>query len=456
MQGLIFDVAPIAQRLGLRVFIVGGVVRDLIEGKPVAGEWDLVVMGGMGTGARRLAERLSAAWKWKSPVSFPRFGTYLVSGPHGVVELAQSELRIGSAIRSSDPIIQDAHSRDFTLNALYVELDVEGAGAADGFKVIDPTGLGIDDLNSGILRTPVPPRATLGDDPVRILRAARLCATHGYRTARPITRAARGAAHLLRDVSVERVLAEMNKLLLGSRPSNGLVRLEKWGVFRVLMPEVQAMVGFMQRTPHHFPDLWRHTLRVVDRTSPDLALRWAALLHDCGKPAVRTTDGSVDRYLGHERAGSELAVQLVERLRMGKNLTREVAGLVGLHMVHYTDRWTDRAVRKFIVRSGGLLPKLLDLLEADSRSLRLRADKLHAVGKLRDRVRNMKAAMPSPESPLSGLQIMDILNIGPGPEVGMAKTALVNAVLNGDIPLEAGGAGKFLVSWWKGGGGKLS
>ena len=455
IQDLVSDVAPVALRLGLRVFIVGGVVRDILEGSPITGEVDLVVMGGMGTGARRLAEQLALIWKWKDPVAFPRFGTYLVSGPHGVVELAQFELRAGSAGRSSDPLIQDSQARDFTLNALYVELNVESPGV-DGFDVMDPTELGIDDLRSGILRTPLHPRATLEDDPVRILRAARLCATHGYRTSRPITRAARGAAHLLKDVSVERVLAEMNKLLMGPRPSNGLRRLENWGVFRALMPEVQATVGFIQRTPHHFPDLWRHTLRVVDRTSPDLALRWAALLHDCGKPVVRTTDGCVDRYFGHEKAGAELAVRLLERLRMGKRLTREVAGLIGLHMVHYTDRWTDRAVRKFIARGGDLLPRLLDLLEADSKSLRLKADKLRAIGKLRERVGNMLAVMPSPESPLSGSRIMEILNIGPGPDVGMAKNTLVNAVLNGDIRPEAEHAEKFLVNWWKEDGGRLS
>ena len=183
-------------------------------------------------------------------------------------------------------------------------------------------------------------------------------------------KAARQASIRIPDIAPERILEEMNQTLLGDHPSLGLEILGRWNAFRDIMPEIQAMVGFRQNNPYHFPDLFRHTLRVVQRCPVDLSLRWAALLHDCGKPSTRVLSDEGESYHGHEAAGSELAAKLLTRLKAGRKLTAEVAELISLHMVHYQDEWSDRAVRRFIHRAGDHIDRLLALAEADSASLR--------------------------------------------------------------------------------------
>jgi len=177
LRALFDEVAPVAVRLGLHVFLVGGAVRDLVEGRPFSGEWDVVVFGGGDNGATVLAGQISRARGRGEPVSFPRFGTSLVCGPRSDLEFAQAHLRSNLADLSTDPLTSDAMSRDFTLNALYVEIGGP-ASAADGSSnavtVLDPCGRGLKDLRAGRLRTPIPARLTFEDDPLRIFRAARL------------------------------------------------------------------------------------------------------------------------------------------------------------------------------------------------------------------------------------------------------------------------------------------
>ncbi len=450
---LMSDIAPAASRLGLSVFIVGGAVRDLVDGVDLSGDWDLVVLNDdpeygkniARTGARRLAEELSAQWQWRDPVAFERFGTYFVSGPAGSVEISQGERRTGLRDLSKNPLIQDSLSRDFTVNALYIPI----FGLSKGISVLDPTCHGFADLNGNFLRTPVHSRLTVKDDPLRILRAARFCSTAGYSVSSSFSRTARELSSSLSDIAPERVRDEMTRLLTGTKPSAGLDLLARWGVYSILMPEVQEMVGFRQNTPHHYPDLFRHTMRVVDRVEPDPVLRWAALLHDCGKPHTRIEDGEVDRYFGHESVGAELAENLLARLRFGKNMTREVTELIRLHMVQYSEQWSDRAIRRFVNRTRDHLPRLMELLEADTRSLRLEAAKLRLLAELRDRVDQAKMDMPAPGSPLDGKRIMEILNLEPGPAVGLAKDALAEASAEGRLSLQEDSAERYLINWWK-------
>ncbi|MDF1526949.1 MAG: HD domain-containing protein [bacterium] len=440
-------------RLGLRVFLVGGAVRDILEERSFSGEWDVVVFGGGDEGAKRLAGEVSRARRVGDPVSFPRFGTHLVYGAASRIEFAQAHLRSSLTCICSDPLTADALSRDFTLNALYVEIaepEHSKAGPFDTVDILDPGGRGLADIKEGLLRTPIGARRTFEDDPLRIFRAARLRASKSYRIDPPLGKAARHLSVRVSQVAPERILDEMNLILLSERPSLGLELLGRWNALDGIMPEVQAMVGFRQNNPFHFPDLFRHTLRVVDRCPGDLSLRWAALLHDCGKPAAMVPSENGDSYHGHESMGSELAEKLLKRLKAGKKLTREVGELVLLHMVHYTDEWSDRAVRRFIHRAGGHLDRLLALVEADSASLRLYKGKLQDLGKLRKRVETIRGTMPKPRSPLTGQQIMEILDIEPGLSVGEAKKALVEAVVEGDIPPEEDAARRFLEEWYSG------
>jgi len=442
------EVAPVAMRLGLHVFLVGGAVRDLVEGRRFSGEWDIVVFGGGDDGAKTLAGEVSWARGGGEPVSFPRFGTCLVPGAESRIEFAQAHLRSTLTTLSPDPLTADALSRDFTLNALYIEImgpELSFKEPSKTVNILDPGGRGFTDLKEGRLRTPIPARRTFEDDPLRIFRAARLRACNSYRIDPAIGRAARLVSVRISDLAPERILDEMNRILLGEHPSLGLEMLGRWNAFSAFMSEIQGMVGFCQNNPFHFPDLFLHTLRVVDRCPDDLSLRWAALLHDCGKPAARVPLEGGDSYHGHESVGAELSGQLLKRLKAGKKLTRDVVELIRLHMVHYQDKWSDRAVRRFIHRTGEYLDRLLALVEADSASLRLRRIKLRDLGQLRRRVEMIMRSLPEPRSPLTGGEIMEILNIEPGVSVGRAKKALIDAVVEGDIPPEKDAAREFLL-----------
>ncbi len=430
-------------------------MRTLVEGRSRPKDWDLVVLGPDDSGARRLAEELSSSWQVREPIAFHRFGTYLVPGPAGPVEITQESLRTGLAPEAADPLVRDSLTRDFTVNALYIDLLKVKPGSLT-MEILDPTGLGLKDLRSGVLRTPLNPIVTLGDDPLRILRAARLRSTGKYRMLPVFSAAARKAACLLDGTAAERLRDELDKLMMGTCPSTGLSSLANWGVFAVIAPEIEAMVHFTQRTPYHYPSLFRHTMRVVDRVEPQPALRWAALLHDCGKPAVRTSAGNVDRYFGHETAGANIAAELLTRLRFGKARIKRVSELIRLHMVQYDTEWTDRAVRRLVSRAGDNLPQLLALLEADTSALRLRAGSLRALSMLKKRIDELAGKVPPPISPVSGTRIMELLNIEAGPIVGLAKEALVQAVVEGDICADGDEPVGFLVNWYKERGDKLT
>ena len=193
----------LAGRRGMRVFLVGGFVRDLLEGKVPPVEWDLVVFGGGPSGALTFARDLAQSLGFGEPVAFPRFGTFLVVGEGLQVEIADARLRRGWHPESGDPLLDDALTRDFTLNALYVEL----AGPCDGeeIRVLDPCGQGLDDLAGKVLRTPVPPGITFNEDPLRIFRAARFSSTKNYRLDHSLGRAAIGNRDQVSRIAPERI-----------------------------------------------------------------------------------------------------------------------------------------------------------------------------------------------------------------------------------------------------------
>jgi len=480
---LVHDVAPVAKRLGLRVFLVGGAVRDLVAGNSFSGEWDLVVFGApksirdssndsvgdttsgetgadantvADTGAEKLARSLAKTWKWREPVSFPRFGTHLVIGKgegqkENKVEFSQAQLRTNLLDLDPDPLISDALSRDFTLNALYIELtsmDAMGPGFPDSVVILDPTGRGMADLGNCLLRTPLPGKITFSDDPLRVFRAARFKAVNGYRLHSATGRAVESVVHRFSNLAPERIREELDQILVSKKPSLGLEALGRWGAFSCIAPEIQAMVGFVQDTPWHFPDLFRHTLRVVDRCPPDLTLRWAALLHDCGKPLTRVAGENGDSYYGHEYVGTETVRTVLKRLKCSRKRIKEVEELVRLHMVHYQDEWSDRAVGRFIRRAGNHLEKLLDLVEADSSSLRLRRGKVQELKRLRERVAALRDKLPAPVSPLDGQSIMELLGVESGALVGRAKGVLAEAVAEGRVAPSEEAAKAFLLDWY--------
>jgi poly(A) polymerase len=351
---------------GEELYLVGGWVRDRMRGVEAV---DL----DMATGARpeRTGEILEAAGIRAVPlgVEFGTVGAVLGEG-RGMVEITtfrseevyppgdrHPEVRFGSSIE------EDLPRRDFTVNAM--AMDRSG-------RLIDPAG-GLRDLHLRLLRTPGDPVTTMMDDPLRMLRALRFSAQLGFRLAGDLRQAVEDGASAISEVAAERCCREMDRLMEvpdGERVAAALSSMADMGLLGALLPELRPLLASkgVDQGRHHDLDAWRHTLAVLAGTGPDVCLRWAALLHDAGKPQVRTVEDAEVRYIGHEKAGEEIALKVAERLRFSRRRRRCVSLLVKDHLrpLSYSGRWTDSAVRRLARDAGEHLDRLLELAGADA------------------------------------------------------------------------------------------
>ncbi|TFD74928.1 CCA tRNA nucleotidyltransferase [Cryobacterium sp. Sr8] len=354
----------------------------------------------------------------------------------------------------------DLVRRDFTVNALALRLPE--------VKLVDPSG-GIDDMLAGILRTPAAPEVSFGDDPLRMMRAARLSAQLGF-TLDPDTRAAMTAmADSIRIISAERVGEELSKLLKADRPRSGIEILVESGLAEIVLPEIPALRLEVDEH-HHHKDVYQHTLTVLEQAidyerergnlpAPDLVVRLAALLHDIGKPATRRLEpGGVVSFYHHDVVGSKLAKKRLRALRFDNETINAVGRLVELHLrfFGYTEgAWTDSAVRRYVRDAGDQLERLHILTRADVTTRnRRKADRLgFAYDDLEQRVAELaeQEEMAAVRPDLDGEQIMAILGVKPGREVGEAYRYLLEQRLD-DGPLGEEEATRRLQAWWAGRG----
>ncbi|MBO0708904.1 MAG: HD domain-containing protein, partial [Candidatus Dormibacteraeota bacterium] len=360
-------------------------------------------------------------------VTFPRFGTAQVTWDGRQFEFVGAR-RESYREDSRKPDVEqatleeDLARRDFTVNALYCDLE---GGVRDPFH-------GLDDLDARVLRTPLDPATTFRDDPLRMLRGVRFAAALGFDLAPEATRAMEALAGRVRPpvVSVERVADELWKMLCSPRPRLALELLDRHRLLPQVLPELSATHGVMQGG-YHQDDVFHHTLRTVELTRADLTLRLAALFHDLGKPATARNGA----FPGHEGVGAELATQALTRLRLSGTRTQTVARLVRLHLrpVYYDPEWTDGAVRRLARAAGDDIWLLLDLARADVRASSFpHPEKIDALG---ERVQALLAERPDRFTlPLSGDDIMAALGLSPGPEVGRLKAELEELVLDGVLP----------------------
>jgi poly(A) polymerase len=326
-------------------------------------------------------------------------------------------------------------------------------------EFVDPLG-GLAALRAKVLDTPSTPELSFGDDPLRMLRAARFVSQLGFTVAPRVLSALLEMAPQLDRITVERVAAELDKLLLGDDPVAGIDLMVQTGLGDVVLPEVGAMRMAIDEH-HQHKDVYWHSLTVLrqamdlEEDGPDLVLRWAALLHDIGKPATRKheADGGVS-FHHHEVVGAKMVRKRMRALRYSKQMIDDVSQLVYLHLrFHgYGDgRWTDSAVRRYVADAGPLLPKLHKLVRADctTRNKR-RADRLQAnYDDLERRIEELAAkedlARVRPD--LDGNEIMGILGIPAGPEVGEAWRYLKELRLDRG-PLSHDDAVDELTKWW--------
>jgi poly(A) polymerase len=414
-----------SQELGVRVWAVGGYVRDHLLGRPRP-DLDVVVEGD----ALPVAERFAQLTRSRRPVQFPRFGTAQVTWNGRLVEFASARAE-SYAPTSRKPDVrpatlqEDLLRRDFTVNALLMDLDG---------RIHDPLG-GLADLERRLLRTPRDPLETFNDDPLRMLRAVRLAVQLGFEldpSLLPAMRLLRGRARPP-VLSVERINEELRKALLSGQPRRALELLDAGGLLEVLMPEVYACHG-VEQGGWHTHDVFGHTLEAVQHTEPDLVLRLAALYHDVGKPPTATPDGA---FHGHDEVGAAMAHEALARLRFSNVEVDEVSRLVRLHLrpVFYSSEWGDGAVRRLARDAGPLLGRLIALARADiAASAYPHGDK---IDELEERLRSVLQETPSRmRIPLTGSDIMAVRGIGPGPEVGRLKARLEELVLEGSLPPE--------------------
>ncbi|MGX8713494.1 MAG: CCA tRNA nucleotidyltransferase [bacterium] len=449
-----------ADRLGIDAYIVGGVVRDYFLQRPCT-DIDVVCIGHDDGGevhiGIELAKAVSAAVGGSKVSVFKNFGTASFRYHDLEIEFVGAR-RESYSHDSRKPIVEngsledDQRRRDFTVNALAVCLNEDRYG-----ELIDPFG-GIRDLNEGILRTPLDPDVTFSDDPLRMMRAVRFASQLGFRIADDTFEAITRNAKRIEIVSAERITTELNKIMLSPIPSVGLKLLLKSGLMQLILPEISALAGVETVDGRGHKDIFYHTMQVLDNVvesgNSPLYLRWAALLHDVGKPGVKHYDPKQGwTFHGHEARGAHMVKRIFKRLRLplGEE-ERYVEKLVMLHMrpiILAEDVVTDSAVRRLLFEAGDDIDDLMLLCNADITTRNEEKQRRHRANfelvkrKLveleeRDRIRNF-------QPPVSGEDIMETFGIGPCREIGTIKDAIKDAILDGQIPNDRAAAWQMML-----------
>ncbi|MCR8693175.1 CCA tRNA nucleotidyltransferase [Rhodococcus pyridinivorans] len=449
--------APLGARFaeaGHELYLVGGSVRDAVLGR-LGTDLDFT------TDARpEVVQELLRGFvdhQWDTGIDF---GT--ISAVKGLEQLEITTFRSDAYDRvTRHPIVKygtsledDLVRRDFTVNAMAVRIGPDGAG-----EFVDPLG-GMDSLLAGVLDTPAKPEDSFHDDPLRMLRAARFVSQLGFALTERVHTAIVSMADEILRISAERVQAELDKLILGDYPIEGIDTMVETGLAQRVIPEIPAMK--LEIDEHHqHKDVYWHSLTVLKQAidledgDPDLVLRWAALLHDIGKPDTKRNEpqGGVS-FHHHEVVGAKLVRKRMRALKYSKQMIEDVSRLVFLHLRFHgygKGQWTDSAVRRYVHDAGPLLPKLHKLVRADctTRNKRRAAALQATYDGLEERIERIAAEedLAKVRPDLDGNAIMELLGIPAGPTVGKAWNFLKELRLDRG-PLERDEAEAALLEWW--------
>jgi poly(A) polymerase len=431
---------------GRSLYLVGGVVRDAVLNRLDPGDdLDLTTDARPDEIKRLVAPGADAVWSVGE-----RFGTIGCSKGGRRYEITTHRAEAYSPdsrkphVVFADAVEADLSRRDFTVNAMALRLP--------DMVLVDPFD-GIGDLGASRLRTPLAPTESFGDDPLRMLRAARFVAGFGLRPEADLVAAVESMRDRLAIVSAERIRDELDRLVVVERPGEGLWFLVRTGLAEEFLPELPAM-ALEQDPVHRHKDVLAHTIAVVEKTRPDRILRLAALFHDVGKPKTRSFGPGGVSFHHHEVVGARMTADRMRALRYPNSDVEAVSRLVELHLRFHTFRmgWTDAAVRRYVRDAGPLLDRLNELTrcdcttrnEAKARELARRMDKLEArIAALRQ-----KAELAAIRPDLDGRQVMEQLGLRPGPSVGRALSFLLELRLE-EGPLGEEEARRRLDAWWQ-------
>ncbi|MCM1034339.1 MAG: CCA tRNA nucleotidyltransferase [Paludibacter sp.] len=441
-----------ADRLGLECYVIGGWVRDLFLHRH-SKDIDVVVVGSGISLAKAVANALG---KGTHLSVFKTYGTAQVK--QGDTEIEFVGARRESYHRDSrNPIVEDGtleddqNRRDFTINALAICLNKERYG-----ELLDPFD-GLHDMEECIIRTPLDPDITFSDDPLRMMRGIRFASQLGFYLNLTTFEAIERNRERIQIITKERIADELNKIMLSRRPSVGWQLLDKTGLLPIIFPELAALKGVETKDGRGHKDIFQHTLLVLDHlaaTSDNLWLRWAALLHDIGKPRSKRWEPAIGwTFHNHNYIGAKMIPRIFAKMKLPQNeKMKYVIKMVDLHMRPINlieDTVTDSAVRRLLFEAGDDIEDLMLLCDADITSkneekvrryrqnYQLVRQKLKEIEE-KDRIRNF-------QPPIRGEEIMQLLNLQPCQAVGDLKTAVKDAILDGIIPNEYEAAKAYLL-----------